>query len=82
MLDGGAAIPDDVQSGRLRALGCSDIAEIELEPDGWRMRGDRVVDDRIEEFTTSEDVDEIDARPSRDVRQVVVRLLAVDDRAT
>lgn len=82
MLDGRAAIPDDAQPSGFRALCRADVTEIELEPDGWGVRGDRIVDDRIEELTASEDVDKIDARVSRDVYEVVVRLLAVDDRAT
>src|SRR5688500_5766739 len=81
MLDGGAAIPDDAQSRGLSALCRRDIAEVELEPDGRDLRGDRVVDDRVEEVTASEDVGEIDPSCGRNVDEAVVRLLAVDDGA-
>src|SRR6266542_1588296 len=76
MLDGRAAIPDDADPGRLGAPRRRDVAEFELEPDGRDLRGDRVIDHRIQEVAASEDVGEIDTRRGRDVHQMVVRLLA------
>ncbi len=72
MLYGSTAIPDDAKPCRLRASCCRDVAEVELEPDGWDLRGDRVVDDRVEELTAPEDVGKIDARAGRDVDEEVV----------
>ena len=82
VLDGRAAIPDDAQPSGFRALRRSDVDEVELEPDGAYVRSDRVVDDRIEELATPEDVDKIDARSRRDVDEMVIAPFAVDDRAT
>ena len=80
MLDGRAAIPDDAQPRGFRALRRADVAEVELEPDGGGVGGDRIVDNRIEELTPPEDVDEIDARLGGDVHETVVSLLVVEDR--
>src|SRR5438132_5774002 len=79
VLDRGAPIPDDADPGRFGASRRSDVAEVELEPDGGDLRGDRVIDDRVEEVAATEDVGEVDVRRRRNVRQVVVCLLAVDD---
>jgi len=57
---------------RFRALGGADVAEVELEPDRGGVRGDRIVDDRIEELTAPEDVDEIDTRRGRDIDEMVI----------
>ena len=72
MLDGRAAIPDDAQACCFCALRRCDVAEVQLEPDRRGAGGDRIVDDRIKELTTPEDVDEVDMRAGRDVREVVV----------
>jgi hypothetical protein len=81
-LDRRAAIPHHAQAGRFRALGGGDVAERELEPDRLHARGDRVVDDGVEELAASEDVDEVHVDVRWDVGEVIVRTLALDDRAT
>ena len=72
VLDRRAAIPDNAKTRGFGASCRVDVAEVELEPDGRHLRGDGVVDDRVQELAPPEDVHEIDACSSWDVDEVVV----------
>src|SRR6185295_20167858 len=72
VLDRRAPIPDHAESRGFRASCGVDVAEVELEPDGWHLRRDGVVNDRVQELASPEDVDEIDACSGRNIDETVV----------